>query len=143
MAFWCLYYSLLIYLACCSGVFCWHWTSKWQMEYILYCLKILIHPSISEWDIGAQSHLRQSFMEQQSVNNSYQPLTVFCHKEFHIRCFIGIELNIIASTKILKGIVGHPSSSAATLGKYKQLTLLDARKMHFQRFFAASFWHLL
>ena len=43
-----------------------------------------------------------------TVNNSFQPLPNFCHKELHPRCCIGPELNIVTrSTKILTGIRGH------------------------------------
>ena len=30
-----------------------------------------------------------------TVNNSFQPLTIFSHKELHLRCHIGPELNIV------------------------------------------------
>ena len=30
-----------------------------------------------------------------TANNSFQPLTIFCHKELHLRCHIGPELNIV------------------------------------------------
>ena len=41
--------------------------------------------------------------------NSLQPLPVFCHKGLHLRCHIGLELNIATwSTKTLKAIRGHP-----------------------------------
>ena len=35
-------------------------------------------------------------------NNTLLPN--FYHKELHLRCCIGLELNIVTSTKILKGI---------------------------------------
>ena len=82
-----------------------------------------------------------------TVNNSFQPLPIFCHKELHLRCCIGLELNIVTrSTKILKSVgdlfpFRHPWSTA-TLGKFEKLTLLDALKLHFQTFFALSFLHL-
>ena len=38
------------------------------------------------------------------ANNSFQPLPVFCRKELHLRCCIGLELSIVTSTKIMKGI---------------------------------------
>ena len=51
----------------------------------------------------------QSSIYLTAVNNSFQPLTFFCHEEFHLRCCIGLELNIVTySTKILKGIGGTP-----------------------------------
>ena len=30
-----------------------------------------------------------------TVNNSFQPLAVFCQEELHLRCCIGLELNIV------------------------------------------------
>ena len=38
------------------------------------------------------------------ANNSFQLLPVFCHKELHLRCCIGLELSIVTSTKIMKEI---------------------------------------
>ena len=44
-----------------------------------------------------------------TVNNSFQLLPVFCHKDLNLRCCIGLELNIKTwFTKILKGIRGSP-----------------------------------
>ena len=41
--------------------------------------------------------------------DSFQPLPIFCHKELHLWCHIGLELNIVtSSTKTLKAIRGHP-----------------------------------
>ena len=50
------------------------------------------------------------------------------------------------STKILKGIEGHLPPfllSSALLGNYEKLTLIDALKIHSQRFFALNIMHLL
>ena len=44
--------------------------------------------------------------------------------------------------KILMDI-GVPLLSSAALGKYQKPTLLDVLKIHFQRFFALSFLHLM
>ena len=44
-----------------------------------------------------------------TVNNSFQPLPIFCHKELHHRCSIDLELNIVTQfPKILEGIKVHP-----------------------------------
>ena len=44
------------------------------------------------------------------VNNSFQLLLFFFHKELHLRCCKGLELNIVTwSTKILKRYQGSPS----------------------------------
>ena len=66
-----------------------------------------------------------------TVNNSFQPLHIFCHKELHFRCSIGVELNIIKwYREVLEGFEGLPPWLSATLGKYEKLTLLDALKTH-------------
>ena len=39
-----------------------------------------------------------------TVNNSFQPLPIFRHKELHLRFCVGLELSIVISTKILKGM---------------------------------------
>ena len=43
-----------------------------------------------------------------TVNNNFQSLPIFCHKELHLRCCIGRALNFVTSfTKILKDIGAH------------------------------------
>ena len=70
-----------------------------------------------------------------AVNNSIQQqylLPLFCHKELHLRCYIGFVLNIVTwSMSILKSIRWYLLWSSAILGKYEKLTLLDALKKHF------------
>ena len=40
-----------------------------------------------------------------TVNSGLQLLPIFCHKELHLRCGMGLELDIvIRSRKVLKGI---------------------------------------
>ena len=52
------------------------------------------------------------FMTFEHVNGRWNTLLPnFCHKELHLRCWIGLELNIVTSTKILKGIWGKHSPS--------------------------------
>ena len=54
-----------------------------------------------------------------TVNNSFQPLPIFCHKELHLRCCIKLELNIVTwSIKILKGIRWHPPIIECNLGVF-------------------------
>ena len=92
-------------------------------------------------------HLNAAFKTTFSVTTvkltakHFPAVTFFSHKEFHLRCFIGLELNIVTwSTKILKGYGRHPPWSSAALGKYEKLTLLDALRIHFQRFFCIKFF---
>ena len=122
----------------CSSAFYWIWTHKRQMEYFIALS--WIHWCIPESDLGALSHLIQSSIYVTTVNKGFQPFTFFCHKELHLGCFIGLELNIVTwSIKSLNGTRALPTScSSATLGKYEKLTLLDALKIHFQRFYALN-----
>ena len=49
-----------------------------------------------------------------TVNSSFQLLSIFCHKELHLRCCIKLELNIVTwSARILKGIRGYCEWSIA------------------------------
>ena len=70
--------------------------------------------------------------------NSFQPLPIFCHKELHLRCHIGLELNIVTWTQTTVTWSTHSMIE-------KKLTLLDALKTNFQIFFCIklSFLHLL
>ena len=64
-----------------------------------------------------------------TINESFQLLPIFCHKELLFRCCIGLVLNIVAwYMKHLKDMRKHLQWSSTTLVKYE--------KLHFQRFFA-------
>ena len=64
---------------------------------ILNCLNLNLS---MHFRVGSKNHVT-------TVNETFQPLPIFCHKELHLRCCIGLELNIVTwSTKILKGIGG-------------------------------------
>ena len=44
-----------------------------------------------------------------TANNSFQSLPIFCYKELHLKCCLGLELNNVKqSTKTLKHIDGTP-----------------------------------
>ena len=104
---------------------------------ILYCLNLNLSVHFRVGSRGPVTFKTKLYVT--TVNNSLQLLPVFCQKEIHLRCCIGLELNIVTkSIKILKGFRGHFSRSSATLGKYEKHTLQDALKIHFQRFFALS-----
>ena len=79
-----------------------------------------------------------------TVNNSFLSLTIFSHKELHLRwCMAGIEYcNTHKNSKRYQG-APHNLWSSETLGKYEKLILLDALKMHFQRYFELGFLHLI
>ena len=75
-----------------------------------------------------------------TVNSSFQLFPIFCHKELHLRCCIGLELNIVASTKI-QGVLGYQGAPPVidyNLRKILKLTSLDALQIHFQKFFTLT-----
>ena len=84
--------------------------------------------------IGSRSYITfKTKFYVATVNNSFQPLPNFCHKELLPRCFIGLKLNIVtSSTKILTVMRG---TTHMIWRKYQKLTLLNALKIPFQRFF--------
>ena len=56
----------------------------------------------------------------------------FCLTKLHLRCCIGLEVNILTwSKKVLKGIGVTPM----IWRKYGKFILLDTQKIHFQKFF--------
>ena len=88
---------------------------------MLYCLDLNL--STSYFRVGSRNPvLFKTKLFVTSLSNSFQPLCIFCQKELHLRCFIGLELNIVTSRKIVKNIgvtpmfrwnlgkilVGHP-----------------------------------
>ena len=76
-----------------------------------------------------------------TVNNSFQSLHIFCHKEFYLRCYMMLELNIVTlSTKILEGIGWHWTKSSTNLGKIWKTHSPRCPKKHFQRFFGITFY---
>ena len=108
-----------------------------MVDWTLYCFSLNLS---MHFRVGFRSPVTsKTKLYVTTVNNSFQPLPVFCWKEHHLRYCIGFELNIVTqSTKILKGIRGHCPRSSATLGKYEKHTHQDALKLHYQRFFALS-----
>ena len=74
---------------------------------------------------------------------------VFCHKDLYLRRCIRFELKILIYLihKISKRFCGveggHSPWSSAILWEYEKLTLLDALKIHFQRFFTLAFLHII
>ena len=128
-----------------------------MVEGILYCLNLDLSMDFRVRSRSPVTFKRKLYVT--TVNNSFQSLPIFYHKELQLRCCIGLDLNNVTwSTKILKGTGDHPSPtpsplythihthtlSSATLGKYLKLTLLDALTTHLQRFFIKlSFLYLI
>ena len=69
---------------------------------ILYCLKSL-NLSMS-FRVGSRSPA--TFKTELSGNNSFQLFPIFCHKQLHLRCCLGIELLQHDPTKI-QGVLGY------------------------------------
>ena len=113
-----------------------------MLDGILHCLNNLNNLSFSiNFRVGSKRPVTfKTKLYVTTVNNSFQPLPIFCHKELHLRSFLGHELNILKrSTKILKGIghTHHPPLPMieCNLEIYEKLTFLDAPKIHLQKFF--------
>ena len=105
---------------------------------ILYCLNLNLS---MYFRVGSRSPVTfKTNLYVTTVKNSFRILasSLMLHRR---------ELNNMTwSTKILKGIEGHLPPfllSSSLLGKYEKLTLIDALKIHFQRFFALNIMHLL
>ena len=98
---------LLLLLFCCLFVCLFFFPSvsrcKCWVEYFITKLKFIFKDKLSV----------------ATVNNGFQLFPFFGHIELHLRCCIGLELNIATSRKILKGNIEC---------KLKNLTILDALK---------------
>ena len=53
---------------------------------ILYCLNLNLSMPFRG---GSRSPVTCLFVT--TVNNNFQPLPIFCHKELHLRCCIGLD----------------------------------------------------
>ena len=122
----------------CSSVVFFAASDHVMADGILYCF----NPDLSIY-FKVQSRSPVTFKMKVyvlTVNNSFQPLA----PSFMLH---GGELNNVTwSTKILKGIKCHLPPLlllSAPLGKYEKLTLQDALKIDFRRFFTLSILHLL
>ena len=73
--------SLLLTVTHCCSVFLLT-LNMLMTDGILYCLHLNLY--ISESDLGTLS-----------PNNSFQRLPIFCHKELHLRCCIGLGYCIL------------------------------------------------
>ena len=82
---------------------------------MLYCLDLNL--STSYFRVGSRNPvLFKTKLFVTSLSNSFQPICIFCLKELHLRCFIGLELNIVTSRKIAKSI-GVTPMFGLNLGK--------------------------
>ena len=81
-----------------------------------------------------------------AVNNSFQSLPVFCHKGLHLRCCIGLELNIVIwFTKIIKGtggwgVEGGTPMIKCNLGKIRKTNSPRCPKNTFPEVFHIKFF---
>ena len=117
---------------CCSGVFIIDFEYIWHQ--ILYCLNLNLSMDLR---VGSRSPVTFKMMLYViTVNNSFQPLPIFCHKELRLRCCMHrtwIEFCNMIHKDCERYWWSSPSLSA-TLAKYEKLTLLDALKIDFRRF---------
>ena len=102
---------------------------------------------IKGWEVPTMmSPFTFKTMLYETAVNSFDPLLIFCHKELHLRCCIGLELNIVAwSTKILKAIGGLLSITECNLRKIWKNHPPKCLKSNFPEvfYFKLSFLHLL
>ena len=80
-----------------------------------------------------------------TVNNSFQLLPNFCHKELNRRCCIELRLIIQKNSKRYLGAPTPPPPPMIEWNLRKIWKTCSPRcpKIHFQRFFALSFKHLI
>ena len=102
------------------------WNTFIALAYIYLC--------VSDSYLGALLHLRQSSLQQQSLTFSCYDIPIFFAKSSIL------DVTTKSCSKIHENsnrywLRGEPLWLSATLGKYQKLTLLDAVKIHFQRFF--------
>ena len=145
---------------CCSGVFIVNFEYIWHIALLFFCFVLFFvdfkHVN-SKWNtllpliFKLSKHFKVGFKMKlfvTTVNNSYQLFPIFYHKELHLRCCIGLELNIVTSAKILKRYQAAPHPSPPTpppptplLTPHDWMQLirpLDALKIHLQRFFTLN-----
>ena len=67
---------VVVVVVCLLLFFCWFWTS-----------------------FSSRIHVK-------TVNKSFQPLSIFCHNEHYLRCYIGLEWNIVTWSTKLWGMGG-------------------------------------
>ena len=137
MPFWCLYYKVKyiwhFILVCFFAGF-----EHVMADGILYCFNLNLSIYLKVRSRSPVTFKMKLYVL--TVNNSFQPLapSFMLHR--------GDLNNVTWSRKTLKGIEGHLPPFLllrAPLGKYEKLTLLDALKIDFQRFFTLSILHLL
>ena len=63
------------------------------MKDILYCLNLNLSMHVR---VGSRSAITFKIkLYVTTVNSSFQPLPIFCHKDLHLRVCIGLDLNIV------------------------------------------------
>ena len=85
------------------------------MEYFIALIYIYLNLNSSFSELYGSPVTVNMKLYVTTVNNSFLPLPIFCHKELHLTGYIGHDLNILkGSTQILKDIGGdqvHPSET--------------------------------
>ena len=98
------------------------------------CLVVAAQPCIEQIPIKKRNS------SNNNSQHSFQSLSIFGYKELHIRCCTRLKLNIVISTKILRGIGGHSLWSSATLGKICKTHSSRSPKKHLQSFNCIRFY---
>ena len=109
---------------------------------IIYCLNLNL--SIC-FRVGSRRNVTiKAKLYVRTVNNNFQPLSIFCHKEVHLTCCLGLELIIVKwFTKILKGIEDTPMTEC-NLGKIQKTNSPGCLKNLFSEVFHMNFFlHLI
>ena len=99
-----------------SSVFCWDCTCKCRMEYFILLSKFICFRS------GSRSPVTFKTNHSVATATTVSIFPIFCNKELHFKCCLGVELNIVTWL-------------SAILGKYEKLILLDALKIYIVRDF--------
>ena len=93
---------------------CWLWTGKCQKEYNQWnpnTIKKQYHPTLNLsmcFRVRYKSTVIFKIKLFVTTVNSLHLLAYFWHKELHLRCCMGLKLNIVKwSMKMLKGIEGY------------------------------------
>ena len=98
----------------CSGVFIVNFEYIWHVVLVFFidfehangvCSTYSLNINLSmHFRFGSRSPVTfKSKLCVKAVNNSFQPLPIFCHKGVHVGCSILLKLDIVTSTKRYQG----------------------------------------
>ena len=111
------------------------------MEYFIALIYIYLNLNSSFSELYGSPITLNIMLYVTTVNNSYQPLHIFCHKELHFRGHIGLDLNIVTWFKKIPP--SSPYDQVQPWKIWKTHAPRYALKIHFQMFFALRFLNLV